>query len=102
MQLKGKQSSNVWFLMGDSHACADMYTWKPRVQLSTLLKRNKQAVAYAKHMVNNPRAMFLPTPMLLKCGIDFQFMVSHWGQLCMARQLCIEPPCMAVPHIETQ
>ena len=58
--------------MGNSHACADMYTWNPCVQLSALLKRNKKAVAYDKHLVNNPRGMFLPTPMLLKCGIDFQ------------------------------
>ena len=77
--------------MGDSHAWADMYTWNPHVQLSTLLKRNKQAVAYAKRMVNNPRGMFLPAHMLLKGGIDFEFLVSHWGQL-----------CMAVPPIEPQ
>ena len=54
--------------MGDSHAWADMYTWIPHVQLSALLKRNKQAVAYVKHVVNNPRGMFLPTHMLLKVG----------------------------------
>ena len=83
--------------MGDSHAWADMYTWNPHVQLSALLKRNKQAVAYAKHMVNNPRGMFLPTHMLLKGGTDFRFVVSHGGQLCMAGQLCMEPPCMAAP-----
>ena len=47
--------------MGDSHASADMYTWNPHVQLSALLKRNKQVVAYAKHMVNKPRGMFVPT-----------------------------------------
>ena len=40
--------SSEWFLMGDSHAWADMYTWNPLVQLSALLKRNEQGVAYAK------------------------------------------------------
>ena len=49
--------------MGDSHAWADMYTFNPYVQLSALLKRNKQAVIHAKHMVNNPRSTFLPTHM---------------------------------------
>ena len=49
--------------MGDSHAWADMYTFNPYVQLSALLKRNKQAVIHAKHMVNNPRGTFLPTHM---------------------------------------
>ena len=80
----------------------DNDTWGFHAQLSALLKRNKQAVAYAKHMVNNPRGMFLPTHMLLKDGTDFQFVVSHGGHLCMAGQLCMEPPCMAVPPIETQ
>ena len=49
------------FSWGDSHAWADMYTWNPHVQLSALLKRNKQVVAYTKGMANNPRGMFLPT-----------------------------------------
>ena len=88
--------------MGDSHGWADIYTWNPYVQLSALLKRNKQAVAYAKHMVNNPRGMFLPTYTPLKGGTHFQFVVSHGGQPCMARHLCMEPSCMAVPPIETQ
>ena len=29
----------------------------PNIQLSALLKRSKQAVAYAKHMVNNPTTL---------------------------------------------
>ena len=43
--------------MGDSHAWADIYAWKPHVQLSALLKDNKKAVTYAEHMVNNPKGM---------------------------------------------
>ena len=58
--------------MGDSHAWAAMYTWNPRIQLSALLKRNKQAVAYAKHMVNN-----------LRGWTDLQCLVSQGKQLCM-------------------
>ena len=81
MHWKAGQTSNVLFLMGDSHTWADMYACNSHVQLSALLKRNKQAVVYAKHMVNNPRGTFLPTHMLLKGGTDFQFMVSHRGQL---------------------
>ena len=79
-----------------------MYTWKPHVQLSALLKRNKRAVAYVKHMVNNARGTFLPTHMLLKGGTDFQFVVSHGGQPCMGGHLCMEPPCVVVPLFETQ
>ena len=86
--------------MGASHAWAAMYTWNPHVQLSALLKRNRQAVAYAKHFVNNPRGMFLPTYMHLKGGTHFQFVVSHDGQPCMAGQLCMEPPCMADPLLK--
>ena len=86
--------------MGDSHAWEDMYTWNPHVQLSTPLKRNKRAVAYVKHMVNNPRGTFLATHMLLKGETDFRFVVSHGGQLCMAGQLCMEPPCMAVSPLK--
>ena len=88
--------------MGDSHAWADMYTWNPHVQLSALLKRNKHAVAYAKHMVNNPRGTFLPTHMLFKGGTDFQFMVSHGGELCMTGQIFMEPLMHGCPPIETQ
>ena len=86
--------------MGDSHAWADMYTLNPHVQLSALLKRNKQVVAYAKHMVNNPRGMFLPTHMLLKGGTDFRFVVPHGGQLCMAGQLCMEPHAWLSPLLK--
>ena len=53
-----QQTSNVQFLVGDSHARADIYAWNPHVQLPALL--NKQAVTYAEHMVDNPRGM-LPT-----------------------------------------
>ena len=55
-----QQTSNVQFLVRDSHARADIYAWNPRVQLPALLKSNKQAVTYAEHMVDNPRGM-LPT-----------------------------------------
>ena len=43
--------------MVDSHTLAVICTWHPYVWLSALLKRNKQAVTYAEHMVNNPRGM---------------------------------------------
>ena len=36
-----------------------------------------------------------------KCGTDFQYVVSHGGQPCLARHLCMEPPCTAVRTIET-
>ena len=46
------------FILGDSHARADIYAWNPHVQLPALL--NKQAVTYTEPMVDNPRGM-LPT-----------------------------------------
>ena len=60
--------------------CKGRHTYmEPPVQLSALLKRKKQAVSYAKHMVNNPRGIFLPTLMPLKCGTHFQFVEPHGG-----------------------
>ena len=48
------------FLWGTAMHERTLYALNPHVQLSAQLKRTKQFVAYAEHMVNNPRGM-LPT-----------------------------------------
>ena len=97
MHLKGGTNFQ-WVVSHGGQPCMGRHSYmEPSVELSALLKRNKQAVSYAKHMVNNPRGMFLPTLMSLKCGTHFQFVESHGGLSCLARHLCMEPPCMAVP-----
>ena len=76
--------------MGDIHAWPDACAWSPLVRLSALLKPNKQMSTDAKLMVENPR------------GTPSMQTDSKVGQNpCLARHLCMEPPCTAVRTIET-
>ena len=88
--------------MGDSHAWAGIYAWNPHVQLSALLKSNKQAVAYAQHMVNNPRGL-LPTQLdAIERRDRLPICCFAWGTAMHGRTPMHGTPMYSCPPFETQ
>ena len=70
--------------MGDIHAWADTFAWSPHESLET-----QQTIG---HLYRGGGGG----------GADFRCVVSHGGQPCVGRHMCMEPQCTAIHPIETQ